>query len=145
MEGTFLTWIVAIAGLLIMGILMAVQFVAVIRPRDRWTIDNVYGGDPESTDPTAYFAFNRGMAWADVFFWGPLQIAGSIGMLFGQRLGFLLALAGSVPFIYSAFLLFIWDRDLGYRKNTLSYWFIWVIFPAYGVVEMVYCVVRLLG
>ena len=81
---------------------------------------------------------------ADTVFWGPVQIAGSVGMLLGHRWGFLLALIASVPFWYSAILIYIWDRDVGFRKNILLYWvFVWGMFPAFGVVEMVYCVVRL--
>ena len=87
MEVTVLTWVVAICGLLIIGILMVLQLEAMIRPLDRWTIENVYGSDPDCTDPTAYFAFNQGLAWADVSFCGPIQIAGSIGMLLGHRWG----------------------------------------------------------
>ena len=146
MEVTVPTWIVAVAGLLIMGLLVVAQLVAVLRPRAEWTIKNVYGGDPESTDPRAYFAFNQGYAWADVFFWGPIQVAGSIGMVLGQKWGFLLALAGSVPFIYTAILIYVWDRDLGFRQRTFIYWVIvWGMFPAFGVVELIYCLVRLMG
>jgi len=145
MEVSLWTWTVGVAGLLLMGVLMAAQLVAVISPRGEWTIKNVYGGDPRSTDPEAYFAFNQGFAWADVVFWAPIQIAGSVGMLLGQRWGFLLALIGSVPFWYSAIPFFIWDRAMGFRKNTFTYWvFVWGMFPAFGVFEMVYCVVRLM-
>lgn len=145
MEVTVLTWIVAIAGLVLIGLLAALQFVAVIRPRSEWTIANVYGGRPEATDPTAYFAFNQGSAWADPFFWAPLQIAGSIGMLLGHRWGFLLALVASVPFWYTAIFFFIWDRYLGFRENTFTYWvIIWGIWPFFGIVEGVYTFARLL-
>ena len=145
MEVTLLTWIVGIGGLLLMGLLATLQLVAVINPRGEWTIENVYGGDPSSTDSKAYFAFNQGYAWADTVFWAPIQIAGSVGMLLGQRWGFLLALIGSVPFWYSAIPFFIWDRAMGFRKNTFTYWvFVWGMFPAFGVFEMVYCVVRLM-
>ena len=78
MEVTVLTWIVGVAGLLIMGLLAALQLVAVVNPRGEWTIENVYGGDPRSTDPKAFFAVYQGYAWADTFFWGPIQITGSI-------------------------------------------------------------------
>jgi len=65
--------------------------------------------------------------------------------LLGQRWGFLLALIGSVPFWYSAILIFIWDRDMGFRRNTIAYWFFtWGVFPVFGVVEMVYCMCRLM-
>lgn len=145
MDVTVLTWIVAVAGLLIIGILGSLQFVAVSRPRSEWTIENVYGGSPENTDPTAYFAYNQGWAWADTFFWAPLQIAGSVGMLLGERWGFLLALMASVPFWYTAIPIFIWDRDMGFRENTLTYWVvIWGMFPAFGILEGVYTFVRLL-
>jgi len=140
---TAMTWVVAVAGLVLIGLLGALQVVAVVRPTDRWTIDNVYGGDPSDTDPVAYFAFNRGLAIADVFLWAPLQIAGSIGMLMGQRWGFLLASMASVPFCYTAVQLFLWDRDLTFRKR---YWIVtWGMWPAFGTFEPTYCLVRLLG
>ena len=146
MDVTPLTWVVAGLGLAIILVLGSLQFVAVVRPRAAWTIDVVYGGSPDGTDPTAYFAFNQGYAWADSFFWAPLQIAGSIGMVLGQRWGFLLALMASVPFWYTAIPIFIWDRDMGFRENTFTYWVIvWGMFPAYGIVAGVYCLVRLLA
>jgi len=145
MDVTITTWVIGLAGLVLMGLLATLQFVAVLRPRAAWTIDNVYGGRPEGTDAKAYFAFNQGYAWADAVFWGPIQLAGSVGMLMGQRWGFLLALIGSVPFWYTAIPIFIWDRDMGFRQPTLTYWvFVWGMFPAFGVVETVYCVARLL-
>lgn len=144
MDVTVATWVVAIGGLVLICLLAGLQLVAVVRPRAEWTIANVYGGDPSSTDPTAYFAFNQGFAWADPFFWAPLQIAGSIGMLLGHRWGFLLALAASVPFVYTAISIFIWDRDLGFRKNTFTYWVIvWAMWPAFGIVEGIYTFTRL--
>ena len=146
MEVTALTWVVGIAGILIMGILFSAQLIAVIKPRSEWTIKNVYGAEPGTTDPKAFFAVNQGYAWADVMFWGPIQFVGSVGMLMGFPWGFLLALIGSVPFVYTAITIFIWDRDMGYRKNTFTYWvFVWAMFPAFGMVEMVYCFVRLLA
>jgi hypothetical protein len=144
MEVTTTTWIIAILGLALMGLLGSLQLVAVIKPRGDWTIQNVYGGDPGATNATAYFAFNQGFAWADVFFWVPLQAAGSVGMLLGERWGFLLALAASVPFVYTAITIYVWDRDLGFRQNTFTYWvIIWGIWPAFGLLEGVYCFLRL--
>lgn len=145
MDVTVLTWIVAVAGLVVIAALGAAQIIALARPRSEWTIDNVYGGSPAGTDARAYFAFNQGYAWADALFWAPLQVAGSIGMLRGDRWGFLLALMASVPFWYSAIPIFIWDRDMGFRKNTVSYWVVWGIFPVLGIVSGVYCFARLLG
>ena len=146
MDVTAATWVVAITGLVLICLLSGLQLVAVIRPRSAWTITNVYGGDPSDTDPTAYFAFNQGFAWADPFFWAPLQIVGSIGMLLGHQWGFLLALAASVPFVYTAISFFIWDRELGFRRNTFSYWvFIWGIWPLFGLVQGIYSFSRLSG
>ena len=145
MDVTALTWIVALAGLALIGLLGSLQMVAVLRPRATWTIENVYGGSPDATDAKAYFAFNQGYAWADAVFWAPFQVAASIGMLLGQEWGFALGLAASVPFWYTAIPIFIWDRDLGFRQNTVFYWVVvWGIFPAFGILEGVYCLVRLL-
>ena len=146
MDVTVGTWVVAISGLVLICLLSGLQLVAVVRPRAAWTITNVYGGDPKDTDPTAYFAFNQGFAWADSFFWAPLQIVGSIGMLAGQQWGFLLALVASVPYVYTAISIFIWDRDLGFRKNTFNYWvIIWGMWPSFGIVQGAYCFSRLNG
>ena len=146
MQVTAWTWAVAIAGIAIMGLLWALQLVAYLRPRAQWTIKNVYSGSPEATDPRAYFAVNRGYAVADVFFFGPLQFAASAGMLLGQEWGFQLGLAASVPFWYTAVTIFVWDRDLGFRRNTVFYWVVvWGMFPVYGIVEGVYCFWRLMS
>ena len=145
MEVTILTRIVAIGGLVMIGLLGGLQLVAVVKPRAPWTIENVYGGHPGATDAKAYFAFNQGYAWADLFFWAPLQIGGSVGMLLGERWGFLLALVASVPYWYSAINIFIWDRDLGYRERTFTYWvIIWGMWPVFGILSGVYCFARLL-
>ncbi len=144
MDVTWSTWVVALAGLGMMALLAGLQLVAVLRPRAAWTIENVYGGSPDDTDPAAYFAFNQASAWADVFLWAPIQIIGSIGMLLGERWGFLLALLGSVPFWYTAVFFYFWDRDLGIRRNTAGYWVItWGMWPAFGIVEGAYCFARL--
>jgi len=67
-------------------------------------------------------------------------------MILGYRWGFLLALAASVPYWYSAIPIFIWDRDLGFRQNTFTYWvFVWGMFPAFGILEGLYTFTRLLG
>ena len=146
MEVTLFTWIVGLLGLVVMGLLVVVQCIAVVKPRGAWTVENVYGGTPDTTDPKAYFAFNQGYAWADTVFWGPIQFAGSIGMLLGHRWGFVIALVGAVPFWYSSIPIFIWDKEMGYRENTLTYWvFIWGMWPAFGVLEMLYCGARLMA
>ena len=145
MEITFSTILISMAGIVIMGLLAGLQFIAVLKPRSKWVIENVYGGNPELTDPKAYFAFNQGYAWADAIFWGPIQITGSIGMLLGQRWGFLLALIGSVPFWYTAITIFVWDKALAIQKPTFNYWvIIWGIWPVFGVIEMIFCFVRLI-
>ena len=67
-------------------------------------------------------------------------------MLLGHEWGFLLALAASIPYIYTAITVFIWDRDLGFRKPTVMYWVvIWAMWPAFGLVQGVYTFLRLLG
>lgn len=145
MEVTASTWVVALVGLVLILLLGSLQLVAVSRPRSAWTIQNVYGGSPADTDSKAYFAFNQGYAWADVFLWVPLQIAGSVGMLLGERWGFLLALVASMPYVYTAITIYIWDRDLGFRQNTVGYWvIIWGIWPAFGLVQGIYSLKRLL-
>ena len=145
MEVTGATWIIGILGILLMGLLGTLQLVAVLCPRAAWTQANVYGGSPDGTDPKAYYAFNQGYAWADAVFWGPVQLAGSVGMLLGHRWGFLLALVGSVPFWYTAIPIFIWDRDMGFRQPTFYYWVVvWGMFPTFGLAEMGYCIARLL-
>jgi len=146
MDVTYATWMVALSGLVLIGLLGMLQLAAVVRPRAPWTVKTVYGGDPEATDPTAYFAFNQGFAWADVLLWVPLQVAGAVGMLLGQEWGFLLALAASVPYVYTAIPIYVWDRDLRFRGSGAMYWVvIWGMWPAFGIVQGLYVLMRLLG
>lgn len=51
---------------------------------------------------------------------------------------------GVLPYWYSAIPLLIWDRDLGFRERTATYWVTWGMFPLYAVLAGVYCFVRLL-
>lgn len=146
MDVTIATWTISIGGLVLIGLLGALQAVAVVRPRSRWTIENVYGGEPERTDPVAYFAFNRGYAVADVALWLPLQVAASIGMLLGQEWGFVLAVAAAVPYVYTSVNFYFWDRDLGFRQPTLYYWVVvWGMWPVFGVIQGVYAFGRLVA
>ena len=62
MSVTPMTWIVAIAGLVLITLLGALQAVAVVRPRDPWTVDKVYGGDPSATDPVAMVSAAEALA-----------------------------------------------------------------------------------
>ena len=55
-------------------------------------------------------------------FWAPFQVAGSVGMLLGERWGFLLALIASVPFWYSAIPIYIGIATWGSATGTLTYW-----------------------
>ncbi len=51
----------------------------------------------------------------------------------------------SVPFWYSAILIFVWDRDMGVRRNTVHYWIVILgMFPAYGIIEGIHCFTTLL-
>ena len=146
MEVTLATWVGALAGLVLIGVRCVLPLVAVVRPRARWTIENVYGGAPGATDPKAYIAFNQGFAWADAFQWRPIQVIGRIGMLLGEVWGFAVALAASVPYLYTAIQCYIWDRDLGYRETTLYYWVVvWGMWPAFGLIQGAYALWRLLG
>ncbi len=56
----------------------------------------------------------------------------------------LIGLLGGLQLV-AAVPIFIWDRDLGFRQNTVFYWVVvWGMFPAFGVIEGVYCFARLL-
>ena len=96
MEVTASTWVIGSIGLVLILLLAALQLVAVVRPRAQWTIDNVDGGSPDDTDPTAIFAFNQASAWADPFLWASFQSVGSIGMLRRTALAAGVGRAGAV-------------------------------------------------
>ena len=65
-------------------------------------------------------------------------------MLAGQRWGFMLALASSLPYIYTGVIFFIWDRDLRFREPTFNYWVVvWGMWPVFGAIQLTYCLARL--
>ena len=61
LEVTLVTWMVALGGLALMGLLMTLQAIAVVRPRAPWTIRNIYGGDPERHRPEGLLRLQPGL------------------------------------------------------------------------------------
>ena len=77
---------------------------------------------------------------------GLLLVNEFLTSLLGSTGWFLLALAASVPFWYTAIQFYIWDRDLGFREDTLYYWIVvWGMWPAFGLIQGAYALWRLLG
>ena len=97
MEVTRATIVVALFGVITMGILFVAQLIAVLAPHTQWTIDNVYGGNIAATDSTAYFAYHQGWAHVDVGFACPLQFLASYGMPSWTKVGFLVRSRGRRP------------------------------------------------
>ena len=66
---------------------------------------------------------SRGAAWADWLFFGPLFIAGSIGMLLGHAWGYVLFGAAGACSLYINIILWVTEKEYVYptRAAALGY------------------------
>ena len=82
---TITTWVLVIFGLVfVFALLLYGQLLMVLRPHNQKTKDFLIGNDEDWRDKT-HFRFSFGGAWADLLFWVPMLLAGSVGVLFGYR------------------------------------------------------------
>ncbi len=89
LEPTVVTWVLVIFGIVFIFLpILYAQFLMVRRPQDQKTKDLIIGKGEDWRDKS-HFRNSYGLGWADLVFWLPLLVAGSIGVLLGQQWGLL--------------------------------------------------------
>ena len=144
---TLMTWILVVFGwVFVFMILVYGQLLMVFTPNGRKTKDLLIGKGEEWRDH-AHFRFAYGAAWADLIFWLPLLMAGSIGVLTGYRWGYILwAISGGIA-VYISIILWFTEKAYVYPHwGPIGYYTVYWGIPVYWVlIVMVYSVIRLSG
>jgi hypothetical protein len=144
LEPTLTTWILVISGLLIYVPVIYGQILLLMHPHSQTTKDFVIGKGENWRDRT-HFRSSYGFAWADLIFFLPLLIAGSCGVMLAQVWGYALWAAAAAIAVDANIVLWFSEREYVYPTwGPLAYYtFYWGFFVYWGLVAMVYAVLRL--
>lgn len=144
---TFVTWILVAFGLIFLFPLMLyVQFLMVTQPHSQKT-KNLWIGKGEDWRDKTHLRFAYGSGWADLVWWLPLLVAGSIGVILGQAWGYALWATSGAIAVYINIILWFTEREyvLPSRGPLFYYTIEWGFFVYWGVAAIVYSVLRLIG
>ena len=146
MEPTFVTWGLVIFGAVTLVPLVAAQFSMLINPESERTRDLIIGKGEDWRDQT-HRRMAAGAAWADWLFFGPLFVAGSIGVLLGRTWGYVLFGAAGACSLYINIILWVTEKDYVYpTRGPLKYFtYYWGFFVYWGLAALMYAVARIVG
>ncbi len=144
-EPTVVTWGLVIFGIVFIFLpILYAQLLMVRRPQDQKTKDLIIGKGEDWRDKS-HLRFSYGIGWADLVFWLPLLVAGSIGVLLGQQWGYVLWAASGAISVYISIVLWFAEREYVYPSAgpLVYYTYLWGFFVYWGIAVVVYSVLRL--
>lgn len=146
MQPTLVTWALIVFGVIALVPLIWAQLSMLIRPDSQETRDLIIAKGEDWRDKT-HFKFAQGGAWADWLFFGPLFVAGSIGVLLGQSWGYVLFGAAGACSLYINIILWFTEKEYVYpKRGPLKYFtYYWGFFVYWGALALAYSVVRISG
>ncbi len=146
MQPTFVTWALVVFGVVTLIPLIWAQLSMLTRPDSQETRDLLIGKQEDWRDKT-HFKFALGAAWADWLFFGPLFVAGCIGILLGQTWGYVLFGAAGACSLYINIILWVTEREYVYpSRGPLRYFtYYWGFFMYWGALALAYSVMRISG
>ena len=146
MKPTLVTWALVVFGAVTLVPLVAAQFSMLADPESRRTRDLLIGRNEDWRDQT-HRRMALGAAWADWVFFGPLFIAGSIGVLLGRTWGYVLFGAAGACSLYINIILWFTEKHYVYpTRGPLRYFtYYWGFFVYWGLAALVYSVARISG
>jgi hypothetical protein len=146
MKPTFVTWILVVFGVVTLVPLFWAQLAMLIRPGSRETSDLIIGKGEDWRDKT-HFRLALGAAWADWLFFGPVFVAGSIGVLLGEVWGYVLFGTAGACSVYINITLWFTEKDYVYPAvGPLRYFtYFWGFFGYWGALALAYSVSRMAG
>ncbi len=145
LQPTLITWILIVFGIVFIFLpLLYAQILVVLQPHSRKTKDLIIGKGEDYRDKT-HFRMSYGLAWADLIFWLPLLLAGSIGVILGQAWGYSLWAASGAISVYVSIKLWFSEREYVYpvAGPLVYYTYLWGFFIYWGIATIVYTVFRL--
>lgn len=146
LQPTIITCILIIFGFLIYLPVFYGQIMLLARPHSQATKDVVIGKGEEWRDKT-HFRSSYGFAWADLIFFLPLLVIGSAGVIMSQVWGYALWMAAAAIAVDVNIVLWFSEKEYVYPVwGPLAYYtFFWGFFVYWGLISVVYAVLRLSG
>ena len=146
LQPTIITCILIIFGFLIYLPVFYGQIMLLARPHSQATKDVVIGKGEEWRDKT-HFRSSYGFAWADLIFFLPLLVIGSAGVIMSQVWGYALWMAAAAIAVDVNIFLWFSEKEYVYPVwGPLAYYtFFWGFFVYWGLISVVYAVLRLSG
>lgn len=143
---TVITWIIILFGLVTNIPLFYVQYRMIRDPCSRAVMDMVIGKDRTWRDGT-HFRTSLAYARADWIVIFPLLVVGTAGVILGTAWGYIVyAVAGGVA-VYISAVLFFQEKEIVYPSvGPLAYYtYYWGNFVYWGLIAVVYAILRLEG
>lgn len=146
LEPTLVTWILVIFGFLIYLPVFYGQILLLARPHSQKTRDIIIGKGEDWRDRT-HFRSSYGFAVADMFFFLPLLIMGSAGVIMGQIWGYVIWAAAAAISVNVNIVLWFSEKEYVYPVwGPLAYYtFFWGFFIYWGLITIIYVASRFLG
>lgn len=143
---TLVTWILVIFGFLIYIPVIYGQIMLVARPQSQQAKDIIIGKGEDWRDRT-HFRSSYGFAWADLIFFLPILIFGSAGVILGQLWGYALWVAAAAIAVNVNIVLWFSGKEYVYPNcgPLIYYTFFWGFFVYWGIITIVYVLLRLNG
>jgi hypothetical protein len=145
LKPTLFTYVLVVIGLTLLLILLGyAQVLMVTDPHGEATRDLLIGKGEDWRDQS-HFATSYGMAWADLIFWFPLLVIGTVGVLRGRAWGYVLWAASGAISVYINILLWFSEKAYVYPSyGALAYYtYYWGIFVYWGLAVVAYSALRL--
>ncbi len=146
MQTTIVTWILVIFGAVTLVPLLLSQLVILVKPRSQQASDILVASGEDWRDQT-HFRSALGCAWADWLLLVPLAVVGSIGVLVGHAWGYVLWAAAGAISVYINIILWVMEKEYVYpSRGALAYYtYYWGFFVVWGMLALVYSVLRFAG
>lgn len=145
LKPTRLTYVLVGLGLVLVFIFLGyAQILMVSDPHGEATRDLLIGEGRDWRDQS-HLATAYGIAWADLIFWLPILLAGSVGVLLARAWGYALWAASGAISVYVNIILWFAERAYVYPScGPLAYYtFYWGFFVYWGLAVVLYSAVRL--
>ncbi len=146
LQPTIITWILIIFGFLIYLPVFYGQIMLLAHPYSQATKDVIIGKGEDWHDRT-HFRSSYGFAWADLIFFLPLLVLGSAGVIMGQVWGYALWMAAAAIAVNVNIVLWFSEKEFVYTScgPLIYYTFFWGFFIYWGLITIIYGVLRLSG
>lgn len=145
LDPTIVTWILVVFGLVFIFLpIVYAQLLVVRRPHDQKTKDLLIAKG-EDWRGKYHLRTALGIGWADLLFWLPMLVIGSIGVLLGEPWGYAMWIASGAISVYISIVFWFSEREYAYPAvGPLGYFTIyWGNFVYWGLAVIVYGIWRL--